>query len=197
MIHILGGASRSGKTLLARRAVSEKGVPYFPLDALFGGLANGTPQLGIAYDQPFIERAERMWPVAKPLLGFFFHEERDFLIEGDSILPSQVSELMLEGHQIRSCFIGYAALNKEEKLALVRVHHQGQVDWTKGHSDEEMLKLIEEMIQFSKYLEAECGKYGIQYFDISHDFEKPREQAFSYLFADQGSKVVPGGQFVE
>lgn len=184
MIHVLGGTSRAGKTLLSRRAVSEKGIPYFPLDALFGGLANGAPQLGITYEQPFIERAERMWPVAKPLLGFFFHEERDFLIEGDSILPGQVNELMLEGNQIRSCFIGYADLNKEEKLALVRTHHQGKVDWTKNISNEEMLNLIDQMIEFSNYLKVECEKYSIRYFDISHDFEAPREQAFEYLFAN-------------
>jgi hypothetical protein len=134
MIYILGGASRSGKTLLSRRVVSEKGIPYFPLDALFGGLANGAPQLGIKYEQSFIERAEKMWPVAKPLLGFFFHEEKDFLIEGDSILPRQVQELTLEGNQVRSCFLGYADLNKEEKLTLIRTHHQGELDWTKGIS---------------------------------------------------------------
>jgi hypothetical protein len=184
MIYILGGASRSGKTLLSRRAVSEKGVPYFPLDALFGGLANGAPQLGVVYEQPFIERAEKMWPVAKPLLGFFLHEERDFLIEGDSILPSQVHELLEERSSVKSCFIGYAELSKEEKLALVRTYHQGKVDWTKNISDEEMLDLVDQMIEFSKYLKAECEKYEIKYFDISHDFESPREQAFQYLFLD-------------
>ncbi|MBX9906530.1 hypothetical protein K2X96_01360 [Patescibacteria group bacterium] len=184
MIYILGGASRSGKTLLSRRAVSEKGIPYFPLDALFGGLANGAPQLGVAYDQSFIVRAEKTWPVAKPLLGFFFHEEHNFLIEGDTILPSQVNELILEGNKVKSCFLGYSELNKEEKLTLVRTYHQGEVDWTKNISDDEMLKLIDEMIQFSKYLKEECANFGIQYFDISHDFEKPREQAFSYLFHD-------------
>lgn len=184
MIYILGGASRSGKTLLSRRVVSEKGIPYFPLDALFGGLVSGVPQLGVAYNESFIDRAEKMWPVAKPVLGFFFHEERDFLIEGDTILPNQVNELVREGNRLKSCFMGYAELNKEEKLALVRTYHQGELDWTKGISDEEMLVLIDEMIQFSKYLKEECAKYGIRYFDISHDFEKPREDAFNYLFVD-------------
>jgi hypothetical protein len=181
MIYILGGTSRAGKTLLSRRAVSEKGIPYFPLDALFGGLANGAPQLGVAYKQPFIERAERMWPVTKALLGFFFHQERDFLIEGDTLLPSQVNELVLEGRNLKSCFIGYTELDKEQKLALVRTY-QGEADWTKGLPDAEMLDLIDQMIQFSKYLKVECEKYGIQYFDISHDFIGPREEAFRHLF---------------
>ena len=182
MIYILGGASRSGKTLLSRRAVSEKGIPYFPLDALFGGLANGVPQLDIMYDQSFTERAEKIWPVAKPLLGFFFHEERDFLIEGDSILPVQVQELASEGNKVRACFLGYSEVSKEEKIALVRMYHQGTIDWTKDISDEEMLDLVDQMIEFSKYLKEECAKYDIEYFDISHNFEEPRKEAFNYLF---------------
>jgi hypothetical protein len=182
MIYILGGASRSGKTTLSRRAVSEKEIPYFPLDALFNGLANGAPQLGVAYNQSFIERAEKMWPIVRPLIKCFSDEERDFLVEGDSILPNQVHELMQSGNKIRACFVGYTELSKEEKLALVRKHHQGELDWTKGISNEEMLKLIDEMIQFSKYLKEECARNGIEYFDISHDFEKSREAAFNYLF---------------
>lgn len=182
MIYILGGASRSGKTLLSRRAVSEKLIPYFPLDALFNSLANGAPQLGITYNQPFVERAEKMWPVAKPLFKFFSDEEQSFLVEGDSVLPSQVAELIHEGIQVRSCFVGYAGLTKEEKLAHIRKHHQGDRDWTRGISDEKLLVDVEEMIQFSKYLKEECAKFGIEYFDISHDFDGPRESAFSHLF---------------
>lgn len=169
--------------MLSRRAVSEKGIPYFPLDALFGALANGAPQLGVVYDQSFIDRAERMWPIAKPLFDFFFREEQDFLIEGDAILPSQVHELRTEGIPVRTCFLGYAELTREEKLALVRTYHQGDRDWTKGISDDEMLKMVDEMIQFSSYLKGECEKYGINYFDVSHDFKGSRQEAFNYLFA--------------
>jgi 2-phosphoglycerate kinase len=182
MIYILGGAARSGKTLLSRRAVAERGVPYFPLDAVWGGLAGGAPQLGITWDQAFIERAERMWPITKPVLSFFFHEDADFLIEGDTILPKHVRELMDEGNAVRCCFLGYTELTSEEKLALVRTYEQGTRDWTNVISDEEMTRYVEEMIVFSTYLKSECERYGIPYFDISHDFDTPREEAFGYLF---------------
>src|SRR5690606_1621013 len=138
-----------------------KSIPYFPLDALFGGLANGAPQLGVVYDQSPIDRAEKMWPVAKPLLGFFLQQEKDFLIEGDTILPKQVYEVMQEGGQIRSCFVGYTELSVEEKFALIRKHHQGALDWTKNIPDNKMQKYVDEMIEFSKYLKEECSKYNI------------------------------------
>ena len=184
MLYIIGGASRSGKTLLSRRAVVEKKIPYFPLDGLFGALANGAPELGIQYGDSLINRPVKMWPISKHLINFFFDEERDFLIEGDSILPSQVNELLAAGKPVKCCFVGYTELSKDEKLALVRKYHQGDIDWTKGISDEEMLRMIDEMIQFSKYLKEECEKYNIKYFDVSHDFDGVRNLAFDYLFEE-------------
>ena len=155
MIYILGGASRSGKTLLARRAVTEKHIPYFPLDALFGGLASGAPQFGVTWNQAFIERAEKMWPILKPTLGFFFQEEGNFLIEGDAILPKHVRELMDEGNRVRSCFIGYAEITREEKFAHIRTHHQNERDWTREIADNELYGYVDEMLEFSKYLKSE------------------------------------------
>lgn len=184
MLYIIGGASRSGKTLLARRAVVEKQIPYFPLDGLFGMLAHGAPEFGVRYESSLLERPVKMWPLSKHLFNFFFKEEGKYLIEGDTILPSQIHELIAEQKPVRCCFFGYTELTKEEKLALVREHHQGDIDWTKGISDQEMLPMVDEMIQFSKYLKEECAKYDIKYFDVSHDFENVRNEAFDYLFAE-------------
>ena len=183
MLYVIGGASRSGKTLLARRAVTEKQIPYFPIDALFGALAHGAPEFGVKYQDSLMERPVKMWPITKHLFNFFFKEEQEYLIEGDSFLPSQINELLVEQKPIRCCFLGYTDLTKDEKLALVRQYHQGDIDWTRGISDEEMLTMIDEMIQFSKHLQKDCAKYGIKYFDVSHDFEGVRNTAFEYLFA--------------
>ena len=182
MLYIIGGAPRSGKTMLSRRVVSEKRIPYFPLDALFEALANGAPQLDLHYEDSLLSRPIKMWPISQHFFNFFFREEKDFLIEGDSILPSHVHEMVTTGKLIKSCFFGYTDLTRGEKLILVRKHHQGDIDWTKGLSDEKMLSMIDEMILFSKYLNEECDKYSIKYFDVSHDFEGVRNVAFEYLF---------------
>jgi hypothetical protein len=92
---------------------------------------------------------------------------------------------VLEQQPVKCCFLGYTELSKDEKLALIREHHQGAIDWTKNISNEEMLPMIDEMIQFSKHLQEECAKYGIKYFDVSHDFEGVRNEAFEYLFSEE------------
>lgn len=184
MLYILGGAPRSGKTLLARRAVVERQIPYFPLDTLLGSLVYGAPELGMRYEDSFIDRSNKLWPVTNRLIKMFLDEEGDYLIEGDSVLPSQINEFILQKKSVRCCFVGYPELSKEEKFSLVRQHHQGDIDWTKEISDEELLPMINSMIEFSAYLKEECAKYGIKYFDISHDFQGVRDAAFEYLFTE-------------
>jgi hypothetical protein len=182
MLYIIGGASRSGKTLLSRRFVSEKQIPYFPLDALFGALAHGAPEFKVKYESSFIERSEKLWKLSEHLFNFFAEEEKDYLMEGDTILPSQIHKLITEGKSIKSCFLGYPTMTAEEKLAFVRNYHQGERDWTKNYSDEEMLLMINEMVEFSKVLQKQCEEYGIAFFDISHDFESAHNEVFDYLF---------------
>jgi hypothetical protein len=91
-------------------------------------------------------------------------------------------ELSVEEKPIKYCFLGYTDLDTNEKLALVRKYHQGETDWTKNQSDEDMLRAIDEMVEFSKYVQKECAAFGIEYFDVSHNFDGARKQAFDYLF---------------
>ncbi len=184
MLYVLGGTPRSGKTLLSRRAVAEKQIPYFPLDALFYMLVQGAPEFGVHYDNALVERPLKMWRLTKHLFGSLAEDEREYLIEGDSILPSQISELIGEGKPIKGCFLGYTELTTDEKFSMIRTYHQGDIDWTKDMADEKLLPMIDEMIEFSKFLKEECSKYGIKYFDVSHDFEGVRNQAFEYLFSN-------------
>jgi len=182
MLYIIGGTSRSGKTLLSKKILAERKIPYFPLDALFCTLAEATPELGINHANSLKDRPLKMWKLAKPLSYFFEDQEQEYVLEGDSILPSQIKELINEGRKVKCCFLGYPNLNPDEKLQLIRKFHQGKSDWTAKQTDEQMLVMIEEMVEFSKYLKEECEKYSIKFFDVSHDFEVVNQEAFEYLF---------------
>ena len=46
MIYFVGGASRAGKTYLAKRLMARLGIPLLELDYLKMGLANGLPEYG-------------------------------------------------------------------------------------------------------------------------------------------------------
>jgi hypothetical protein len=66
MRYLLGGASRAGKSTLARRLLRERGVPYFPLDYLLLGLENGVPSLGVTPGNPAVV-GEQLWPLVRAM----------------------------------------------------------------------------------------------------------------------------------
>ena len=181
MLYILGGAPRSGKSIVARRFVSEKQIPFFCIDFLITSLQE-VPFLDIKHGQPFIGKAGRLWPLVKPLLVHLIEEEPNYLIEGDGILPNQVAEL-LEGfsNDIRACFVGFSETNPQDKFKQVRELGGNKDDWTKSVSDEKLMSNIEDMVKFSKYLKSECNKYNISYFDSSNNFREYFENVFLYL----------------
>ncbi len=181
MLYILGGAPRSGKTLLSRRILYEKCIPFFPIDSLVGALKESATALYVNHEVPFIPKAENIWKLTKPLFEFFIFNEDQYLLEGDPILPLQVDELVQAKYKVRACFMGFNKQRPEDKLKLLRRYGKGRKDWTNDVSDEQLEFLIPKMVEFSLYLEKECKKYNIPYFDVSEDFNGARDKAFKYL----------------
>lgn len=184
MLYLIGGASRSGKSIVARRLLHERGIPYFSLDFLMMGLVNGLPELGFDPDQPSRVTAEKLWPLLRAVLVNILETEVDYLIEGDTILPQHVSELAQRfGPAIRACFIGYAEVAPGQKLADIRTFGGHPNDWVSDYPDDYVLALVASMIQFSDYLSQTCAQFNLPYFDSSHDFSGAVEAAVTYLKA--------------
>lgn len=181
MLYILGGASRSGKSIVSRRFVSEKQIPFFCIDFLITSLQE-VPSLDIKHGQPFISKAEKLWPLVKPLLVHLIKEELNYLIEGDGILPSQVAELFKDyPNGIKASFVGFSEIDPQDKFKQVKEFGGNKDDWTKRVSDEELMLSIKDMVKFSKYLKSECNKYNISYFDCSNNFNEYLENVFLFL----------------
>lgn len=184
MLYIIGGASRSGKSIISRRLLAEKQVPYFPLDVLVSSVKQ-IESLNVISGINFIHKATQLWKnkITKNMfehLGLF---EKDYTVEGETILPLQIDEFQKEfpGIEIKVCFIGYPDLTPTQKLGFIRAYNTNLDDWTVKHDDEKMLGYINEMIEYSKYLKDECEKYNLPFFDVSKDFEGIHEEIFNFL----------------
>ena len=62
MIYLIGGAARTGKTIIARRLPSERNIPYFCVDYIVSALEQGAPELGINAESLNELRARKLWP---------------------------------------------------------------------------------------------------------------------------------------
>jgi len=182
MLYLLGGAARSGKTIIAQRLLYRELIPYFCVGYFVSGLQTGAPELRIVGESPNRLRAEKLWPVLAGMLQNIVEVEPHYLVEGDALLPRGVAELRDRYQsQVRACFLGCPHLSAEEKARHIRLHPSGVNDWIQHHTDEYVFDLATEMVDFSRYLEAECQTHRIPFFDTSHSFPERVAQAYRYL----------------
>jgi adenosyl cobinamide kinase/adenosyl cobinamide phosphate guanylyltransferase len=105
VLYLIGGPARSGKGVLAQRLLRQKQVPYFSVDYLTTGLADGAPGLGIRHELPNRARGEPMWSVLAGMLRNIVEVEPAYVVEGDVLLPDKVAGLSGEYRGcVRACF---------------------------------------------------------------------------------------------
>ncbi len=182
MLYLIGGAARSGKSTLARRLLHKRGIPCFCADYLTSGLEAGAPSLGVRHELPDRRRGELVWPVLRSLLRNIVEVEPDYVVEGDVLVPTGVAELAAahEG-RVRACFLVSARGAAEAKRASIRSFPSAVNDWVAGMPDQDLADLVGEMQAFSRYLESECERCGLAYFDGGASFGDALRQAEAYL----------------
>jgi hypothetical protein len=200
MLYMIGGAPRSGKTILARRMLAEHGLPYFSIDALIASLASAEPLLGLRVSDHPLKRTEAIWPTLRKIVSDAARNGDEFLLEGDVLLPRQVMEFGF-GHGshsgIQACFIGYADVDPAKKLRAIRHYAEGRTDWTHELDDVRLLNLIGDLRTFSEYLRHECCHYKIPYFDGSTCFASALRDAEAYLQSGARLDRPPAAQSLQ
>jgi hypothetical protein len=164
MLYLIGGAARSGKSLVARRLLRGRLVPYSSTDYLISGLAAGAPGLGLQHGLPSRVHGE----LARPILGGAPRE-------GPRVAASHGAA------RVRACFLGYARCTIPLKRASIRAAAGSIDDWVAGMTEEALAEMVSEIRLFSELLEDECRANGVRCFDGSADFEAALEQAEAYL----------------
>jgi hypothetical protein len=181
MLIFIGGAARTGKGMLARRLLTEMQFPYLSLDVLKMGLTRGVPEYSIDPDAGGIQVAKRLWPLVREMCVSLLHDEIDYVFEGE-ILPEAVAALQgTTSTQVCACFLGYSTIKPTQKLHEIRRHGGHPNDWPQEYSDADLLTIIKREIAFSQYVQAECAKYHVPYFDTSQHFRRVLDEVIAYV----------------
>ncbi|NLG51276.1 MAG: hypothetical protein GX552_14305 [Chloroflexi bacterium] len=184
MLYLIGGAARTGKTLLAHRLFRTHNIPYFCVDYFVSALDQGAPELGIDAESPNVIRANKLWPRIVPMLRNIVEVEPAYTVEGDALLPRGVRSLMdAYPGQVRACFLGFVDATPQQKLYDIRAHAGAVNDWVQHHDDDYILALMTEMIEFSQYVQDECESLDLPYVDVSQGFMAGVERAYLTLTA--------------
>jgi hypothetical protein len=172
MLYIVGGCSRSGKSLLAERMRVNHNVPWFPLDALKMGLHLGAPSIGVHPDEDDLDTADRMWPIVKGAIEHLLFDGRDYLVEGVNLRPATIAEFIKTADEpMRACFLGYPDISIEAKAEQVARHAGLPNDWLDRTGPDNVRRYLEISRSLSRQLRDECGALGIAFFDTGSDFK--------------------------
>ena len=182
MIYIISGASRAGKSLVAKKVSEQKGISYFSLDWLVMGFTNGLPEYGI-HDLLFPDEiARRSWSFLKAMFESMLWNEVDYIIEGEAILPELVVELCRKHpEKLRVCFLGFTDVDITEKVADIKKFSLEENDWLMDKSDEYITDHVNNMIVHSKIIEKTCKENNLKYCDTSNHFLNSIDEALEYL----------------
>ena len=168
MLYLIGGASRAGKSLLARRLLVEHGVSGFPLDA-FMMAAERLPGHGFAVQSgdSAYQRATALWPFTSEFIFTAAAQMHDYAFEGDYLLPRRVAVFQKKypGLPTRVVFLDYAQADPARKLQAIR-EHVSTNDWTSRLDDGALRDLVHRQITFSRQLQAECALWGLPYVEV-------------------------------
>jgi hypothetical protein len=155
--------------------------PYLSVDPIKMAIARAIPSYELDTNAGSIKTAEQLWPFLSTLILNMIETKVDCIVEGE-ILPKHVHELTAKNEtNIHACFVGYCDISASEKFQQIRENSGFPNDWSSEISDEELLRLIEESIQYSQYLKSECSKYNIKYIDFSQSFENAKRDVISYF----------------
>jgi hypothetical protein len=181
MIRIIGGAARTGKSLLSRRLLLEIHQPYLSLDVVKMGLANGVPEVGVDPEASSSEMAEKLWPMVRAMCVNMIETGITYIVEGE-VLPAHADELaQCYPGEIRACFLGYADITPEQKQHEIREFGGHPNDWTADCSDDYLFDFVRDSIAFSRTLRDDCADRNIPYFDTSFAFLETLDRAAEYL----------------
>ncbi len=182
MLYLISGASRAGKTILAKKISIQTGISYFSIDWLVMGFTNGIPAYGI-HDLLFPDEiAEKSWSFLKAMFESMIWGGEDYIIEGEALLPELIIEL-LKKHpgKTKICFLGYEDIDIDEKVRDIKSFSSGKKDWLSNKSDEYIVDHVKNMIAHSIKIEKSCKENGLVYFDTSNNFVDAIEEAMEYL----------------
>jgi len=188
-IFIIGGVSRSGKTVLSRKLLYEKCIPNLPLDSFRAAIEKKATDESFDIRKvskekdPYIARVEYLWPYIKSFaVSQAMYGLTGYCIEGDALEPSKVNELK-EYKNVHTIFLGFPNTKLEDKFKEVR-EYKDDYDWTEKLEDKELKSSIENTIKRSKYYKEECQKYDIKFIDTTKNFESQIQKAFEYLMSE-------------
>jgi hypothetical protein len=174
--YIICGASRSGKSILARRLQEKFKVSWILGDGIVSSMEDAFPDLGISHHEDSQAIGNRFADFIKFLLWHYEYAGCGYVLDTTHLYPRHIIAMREKIGNVPAVFLGYTQADPGEKLRQIRSFDPKNW-WTSELSDAELKQLIHDQIGKSIELRQACAELGIPYVDVSHHFEDSLDRA--------------------
>jgi 2-phosphoglycerate kinase len=181
MLYVIGGAPRTGKSILGQRLAAKLHIGWVSTDLLMEILRlveeEGVKNNWNATPEAISQNATWFFPYLDRFISGIIAKAESYLIEGVDFLPAQITHLA-ESYPINSIFLGCLKMTLE------------RFDQFPGHSpgyaklpDEVRRQMAQDIPIWSKYIQQEAHKYGYSFIDMSDNFSMRVDEAETLLMS--------------
>ena len=164
MVILIGGASHTGKTLLAQKLLEKYRYPYLSIDHLKMGLIrSGNTGLTVEDDDKL---TDYLWPIVREMMKTAIENQQNLIVEG-CYIPFDWKKDFDEEYlkEIRYCCLIMSRRYIEENFADI-LGHANDIEERMDDSDLDPKSLIRE----NERNLALCRQFGCEYILIDEEY---------------------------
>ena len=178
MIILIGGASHTGKTLMAQKLLEKYKFPYLSIDHLKMGLYRANIGCGFTPLDSFELIGEKIWPILKEIVKINIENRQNLIIEGSYLLPRKIDELQTNYFEnIISFYLTFSKLYIKNRLETDILAHRCVIESREYEND----FTIEDFISENEFLKTTCSKHGVKCFEIDNAYENEIQNVFTWI----------------
>lgn len=178
MVILIGGASCTGKTVMAQRLLEKYHIPYLSIDHIKMGLFRSGMDYGFTPNDDEDELTVKLWPVVRGIIMTNIENGQHIVIEGCYLPQARIRELEPEYlKQIIPLYIGFSENYIINKFELGILGHQSEIE--RKENDGYINK--ENLLCFHKRTKQRCKDNDIMYFEINEDYKNEMKRAYSWI----------------
>lgn len=180
MVILIGGASCTGKTLMAQRLLEKYKIPYLSVDHIKMGLIRGSQYCDFTadYDDDDVIAA-RLWPILKGIIMTNIENGQHIIIEGCYLLPEHIFGLEHEyQQQVIAVWIGFSEQYIVTQYELGIMGHRCEIEH-RGEDDEYTSRVS--LIRMHAQLKERCMCHNAVFFELASDYVTGMERVYQWL----------------
>lgn len=178
MIILIGGASCTGKTLMAQKILEKYHMPYLSIDHLKMGLIRSGVACNFTATDSDETIGRELWPILKGVIMTNIENNQNLIVEGCYILPGFINDFEERySSDITALFILFSKNYIENNFISKIQRYRSVIEGRLYEEDRPITQFINEHEELRK----RCIENHVKYFEIEQDYEIEICRVYDYI----------------